>query len=153
MYEVREALEIEIPQLTALGKQLHEESAFSHMQYDEVMCGGWARFAMDKPNKIFLKVIIEKAHGKVVGILLAKMDQSYFGKDAIAHDMLLGIDKDHRGRCRDALVWLVNEYQAWAIKQGAKRVFLASYTNVEAERTEKLFEHLGFRKIGTVHEA
>lgn len=153
MYEVREALEIEIPQLTDLGKELHEESAFSHMTFDPIKCGGWARFALDKPNQIFLKVIIEKATGKVVGLLLARVDQSYFGDDAVAHDMLLGVSKEHRGKSRNALVGLVNEYHAWAIKQGAKRVFLATYTGVNAEKTEQLFEYLGFHKIGTIHEA
>lgn len=152
MYEVREALEIELPALVELGEKWHQESAFRHMDYNVNIIRGLLHAALSSSD-LFLHVIVEKSSGKIVGGMLAALQRTFFGNDRVANDMMLGIDKEHRGKCINALVVIVNKYREWAVDNGALRIYLGTSTGVDPEKTEKTFEMLGFRRIGTLHEA
>lgn len=152
MYEVREPLEIELLAIAQLGEEWHKESAFSHMEYNVSKVAALLSMSLVK-KEMFVQVMIEKQTGKVVGLMWAELQESYFGRDKVANDWMLGVAKEHRGKCTNALFHLVNNYRAWAIESGARRIYLATTTGVEPEKTEATFERLGFHKIGTIHEA
>jgi hypothetical protein len=152
-YVVRAPDRTEIRYLVGIGRRLHDNSKFREMHYDEdrVMILGYT--AMDNPNHMFLQVIEDTETEVPVGMLLAGLQQSYFGKDYVANDLLLVIEEEHRGRCMDALRRITALYREWALSRGAKRIYLSSSTGIDPEKTRAAFEACGFHQIGTLHEA
>lgn len=153
MYEVRAPLEIELPAIITMGETMHKQSAFAHMDFNKGRMLACLSNALEHSDRFFFEVILEKQHGSVVGVLWGGLQDNYFGSDVIASDLLLYITEEHRGHTFPALQRLVANYREWAIKHNARRIFLVSTSGIQPEKTEKLFEFLGFRRVGTVHEA
>lgn len=138
--------------MASMGERLHKESLFSHMDYDEETFITFLRTMMQSPYGFFW-CIVDQEQDIPIGMLLATLQKTYFGKDFIATDLILVVDKERRGTCGTAFVSLVNEYKQWAFKMGAKRVYLGSSSGVDPEATENILERAGFHKVGSIHEA
>ena|SRR5215471_18615919 len=151
LYRVREVKESDVSEIVELGAKLHAESLFSHMRYDEQRCKNVVRWAHEGNHGLWMRVV--ESGGHVVGFLLAQAWESFFGPDKVANDLIMVIDKPHRGHAFIAIQEMVEQYHAWARKNGALRVYLSTTTGIEPEETAKLYETLGFRQIGTIHEA
>src|SRR5262245_27482452 len=121
------------------------------MRYDEQRCANIARWARERNHGLWMHVIDSGGH--VVGFLLAQVWESFFGPDKVCNDLILVLDKEHRGRAFIAIQELVEQYHKWARENGAMRVYLSTTTGIEPEETAKFYEVLGFRQIGTIHEA
>lgn len=152
-YVVRLPVRGEINYLVGIGRRLHDKSKFRDMEYDEHRVAILGYTAMDNPNHMFLMVIEDTQQEVPVGMLLAGIQQSYFGKDFVANDLLLVVEEEHRGRCMDALRRITALYREWALSRGAKRIYLSSSTGIDPDKTRAAFEACGFHQIGTVHEA
>lgn len=150
-YRVRDATRDDIPSVILIGEQFHKESRYSHMDFSYEKVAEQAVVALEIPNKEFFQVITY--NDEVVGMLSATMDQTAFGIDAVAHDRMLGLAKEHRNKCFVALQKIIDNYHKWAREKGAKRIFLSTTTGVEPEKTAKLYETMGFHQVGTIHEA
>ena len=149
MLEVRDIKPEEIPQMVYAGKMLHGLSAFRHMDYDVENVVRIALHALSDPTKFFLKVIAYK--GQPVGVLFCNIRQSFFGKDLVASDFVFFVVPAMQGRCSMAVKSIVEDYRKWAIQNGAKKINLGCSTQIDADRTAKLFEHLGMPRTGTLH--
>jgi hypothetical protein len=152
-YTVRFPRREEMRYLVSIGRRLHDNSKFRFMEYDEdrVMILGYT--ALDNPGHMFLMIIEDTEAEVPVGMLLAGLQQSYFGKDYVANDLLLLVEEEHRGRCMSALRRITALYREWAVERGARRVYLSTSTGVDPERTRVALEACGFHQIGTIHEA
>ena len=153
MYEVRAPLEIELPSILIIGQQLHKVSAYSHMDFDKGKMLSSLSHSLEHPDRFFLQVILEKTHGTVVGVVWCMLQDNYFGSDYVASDLLVLISEEHRGPSFPALQRSVADYRKWAVERNARRIFLSTTTGIEPEKTEKMYEYLGFRRVGTIHEA
>lgn len=151
-YRVRRPEMSEIKYLVSMGRRLHDNSAFRNMNYDEQQVEKLGYVALGT-NTMFLRVIEHVPTEVPIGLLLAHLQQSYFGSDLVANDMLLMIEEEHRGQCFDALRYLTAMYRDWAQTAGAKRVYLGTSTGVDPERARIALEKCGFHQIGTLHEA
>ena len=152
-YTVRMVHRDEIDYMISMGSRLHKESAFRDMDYDYETIVPIVRSAVAGAPNLFFHCIVHVPTEVPVGMLLAVVMKSYFGKDYVANDMLLYVDREHRGLVGAELRELIDDYNMWARQRGAKRVYLSSSTTIDPDRTEKLFEACGFHKIGTLHEA
>lgn len=151
-YTVRNAKLEDAKALAGLGKVLHAESAFAHMNFETVMVERFLHYAMTQENNWWVQVIVGDDDVPVGG-MVAEIVTTFFGEDCIAEDRTLMIAPEHRTKCSSALTLLVSNYFVWASSKGAKRIFLATSTGVDPEKTEKVYEALGFHKVGTIHEA
>lgn len=149
MLEVRTIRPEEIVPMVMAGKMLHKRSAFRHMDYDVDRVVRIAMTALTQPNKYFLKVIAY--NDTPVGVLFCYLSESFFGKDLVASDFVFFIVPQMQGKCSLAVKEIVDEYQFWAAANGAKRINLGCSTEIDSERTAKLFEHLGLPQTGTLH--
>lgn len=149
---VRPVHQDEVEYMVSMGKRLHAESLFSHMDYDEGPLVEYVRKAMQMPFYFFW-CIVDQEQEVPIGMLFASLQKTYFGVDMVANDLILMVEKEHRGTCGTALGALINEYKQWAFKMGAKRVYLGTSTGIDPEATERLFQHSGFHKIGALYEA
>lgn len=152
VYMVRPASPEEIPYLASMGKRLHAKSLFKDMDYNEeqvIAVGNMAR----TNDHCFLHVIVDLEQDVPIGILMAMVTPTYFGKDFVANDMLLMVEEEHRGKCGAALREITTRYKNWAFHKGAKRVYLSTSTGIDTEKTKEAFEACGFHQVGTLHEA
>ncbi len=131
-----------------LAKQMHAESSYGFLPFDEEKVEGLAGFAMDSEDYCIL-VAVDDAN-KVYGFFLGVIVPYYFCNEGYAVDLALFVSPDKRGVC--AAQKLIAAFKQWAIAEGAREITLATSTGVEPERTAKLYERLGFPQIGTVHK-
>lgn len=150
-YIVRQVRLEEVSYLVSMGKRMHAESLFKDMEYDENKVYRMAHAAAEGFG--FFNVIVHMETEVPVGMLLAYVTMSFFGRDLVGNDLVLVVEPEHRGRCGHELKQLIGNYHIWAKHMGAKRVYLGSSTGIDPERTAKLFESCGFKQIGTLHEA
>lgn len=80
----------------------------------------------------------------VVGMFLGCISQSFFGKDIIASDTLLYVDKEHRGGFHGAS--MIKKFVEWSKLSGAKQIRPGVSTGDEV--ASKVYERLGFKNVG-----
>lgn len=151
-YRVRVPTHEEIKYLVSMARRLHDNSAFRNMNFDDEQVEKLGHTAIDN-RTMFIRIIEHVPTEIPIGMLLAYMQQSFFGRDLVANDMALIVEEEHRGRCFDALRYITAQYRDWAQTSGAKRIYLGTSTGVDPERARKVFEACGFHQIGTLHEA
>jgi hypothetical protein len=135
-----------------MGKRMHGDSLFNAMEFNDEQVTSIGMMARES-DTMFLHVIVDVEQDVPVGMLLATLSPSFFGKDLVANDLLLLIEDEHRGHCGSALKEITSRYKNWAFHKGAKRVYLATSTGLMAEKTKEAYEACGFRQVGTIHEA
>lgn len=134
----------DLPDLVVLGRQLHQESTFSAMDYDgEIVKESLA----DLINKNQFVVVAEDINGIVVGVMAGSVNQSWFGNDLIASDLVLLIRKDRRGGV--IAVRLIQHFVHWAKLAGAKQIRPGVTTG--NKNAEALYERLGFQRCGSTY--
>ena len=133
----------DIMQLVELGKEMHEEApSFNQMDYDPkklVQLG----IVLSEQGGMFLA---EKDNDEVIGMFLGVIVPHFFGSDLMANDLCLFVKKKYRGGT--AAPRLVKAFEKWAFASGAKVLRYGVSTGVEAERTLKLYEKLGYKQTG-----
>jgi len=152
-YTVRELKIDEVAYCTSMGRRMHDESAFRNMNFDEQKVAKLLFMAITNKDFLFAHVIIHEPTEVPVGGLLAGLSQTYFGSDFVSNDLMLMVEREHRGRCFDAVMRLTALYREWGIERGAKRIYLGTSTGIEPETTRRVLEACGFKQIGTLHEA
>lgn len=151
-YYVRSARMEELEHLVQMGARMHAESStFRHMDYSFAKVAELGAQAILDESNLFLRVISRKEDDVAVGMFLANMQTSYFGKDRIANDLLVMVEKEHRGHCYYQMQEIAGEYKLWARERGAKIIWLATSTGIETDKTSMLFASLGFPPVGRLH--
>jgi GNAT superfamily N-acetyltransferase len=93
----------------------------------------------------YLKVLT--VDGKVVGGFWGCLTHMPWSATLVAQDIIIFVNKDFRGYGR----LLIDDWLRWAKSVGAKEVCLSTASGIETETTCKLFERLGFRKVGYMY--
>lgn len=131
----------DLPAICVLGRIMHEESTFAPMDYD-IDCV--KDTIIDLMEKSQLVLVAEDTNGEVIGGILGKVTQTWFGKDMVANELGLFIHPDHRGGM--LAVKLVKTFVAWARMAGAKQIRPGVISGCEV--AELLYDRLGFRRCG-----
>lgn len=152
MYIVRDALEIEVFQLTEISERVIKETpTYSHMAFDKEKTANYIYGAIAKQDGWFLRVIAEKATGRLVGGILCYCETTLFGPDKRSYDVTIMIDAEHRGKCIKQLVQIIDEYKIWAKKEGSKLIQMGVSSGICVDSASNFFEKMGFAKIGAIH--
>lgn len=133
----------DIVQLVQLGEEMHAEApSFNQMDYDpkKLMQLG---LMLSEQGGMFLA---EKEDNEVIGMFLGVIVPHFFGSDLMANDLCLFVKKEYRGGT--AAPRLIKAFEKWAFANGAKVLRYGVSTGVEAERTLKLYEKLGYTQTG-----
>lgn len=72
--------------------------------------------------------------------------KTFFCDEILAHDMGWWVKQTARGGA--AAVLLLADFERWARACGARKIMVGQSTEIDIERTTKLFKHCGFRVIG-----
>jgi GNAT superfamily N-acetyltransferase len=145
---MRDATPDDIGRMVELGARMHAESpVWSRLRFSADRLAASIRFAIDRG---FAKVL-EDESGKMIGGMLAAAVPHWFSEDAVACDMALFIEPEHRGGM--AAARLLNAYAQWARGTGAALVQFGITTGVHTEATQAMCERLGWRQVGALMEA
>ena len=127
-----------------LGLAMHKEGDYQSVPFD-----------IEKTAQAIMDLIIKDENGfgviaydgdKPVGILAGGITQPFFSYSTYAFDYVWYIVPEHRG-ARTA-IRMLKMFKEWATEKGCEDLWMGVSTNIQPEKTGKLFERLGFRHVG-----
>lgn len=134
--------------LLALGKEMHSEGHFKNTDYDEA-----------KVIDLFMSIIKSDSRccfvalhdGVIIGFFMGYLDTYYFGNTLTSYDLLIYVDKNHRGGSTG--VKLLQSYIKWAQDHGVSEsnIRLGDSAEIDSQAVGRLFKHMGFREHGKLY--
>lgn len=142
--KVRRARMADILAMVEMGHTMHQESAYAFLPYDRAKAAQLA-YSCIRYQETHCAAVVE-ADGRPVGMIAGYLTEYYFCSEKLACDWLLFVELEYRGGM--AAVRLIRYFQVWAAEHGAREVCLSVSTNVAAESTGRLYEKLGYIRVG-----
>ena len=141
---IRKADTDDIPSLTRLGREMAEEAlTFKMLDFDD-------QKVIDLFNSPVMEecggCFIAEDKGEAIGMFCGTVIPHYFGHMLMANDLCLFVTKSRRGGT--AAYRLIKTFENWAVAKGAVSLRFGVSTNIEPERTLKLYEKLGYKLDG-----
>jgi N-acetylglutamate synthase-like GNAT family acetyltransferase len=144
---IRKARHEDIEAMVTLGRAMHAESIFAPYDYDQAKVALHIGTLIELPNGIAL---VAEGDGGIHGGFIGAVEPHYFGTDTQAFDYALFLTP--RARTGSTGLKLIREYVKQAKHIGAKQIMLANSTGYQPERVARLFESMGFNRLGFVFE-
>jgi GNAT superfamily N-acetyltransferase len=127
-----------------LALQLHEEGAYSSVEFDVEMTAHCIMEMLVKNPDGF--GLIGYDGGEPVAMLAGGVSNYIFSRKRKSYDHVWFVTPAHRGK-RTAVI-LLKKFLEWSKERGASEVFMGVTTNIAPEKTGRLFEKLGFKHVG-----
>lgn len=138
----------DIDAIIEMGLRMHAESAYSFLPFErEKVRRTVVSFLEDTANQCGL--VADNA-GCLVGMLGGHTGDYFFCDTLVAYDAVFYVEPDYRGST--VAPRLIRAFREWAISRGAAEVCLGISTNVNAARTGKFYERLGFQQVGSIYK-
>lgn len=146
--KVRFATVTDIFALVEMGSRLHAESVYSFLPYDsERVESQVAEYVSGRGERVFL---VAERNGVLIGMLAGHLDQYFFCNERVAVDVFFFVEKPHRGGT--AALALIETFAAWAEERGAVELCMSVSTGIDMEKTERFYQKLGLRRMGSIHK-
>lgn len=146
---IRRATEADLPGLVALGRAMHAEAPRMRLHaFDGEKVGKVLSFALSS-GVIF---VYEGPDGVIEGGFAGILTERWFSPDREFRDLAMFVRQDKRG---GLAAWrLLRAVIAWCQEQGLQPsdVQFGISTGVHLEQTGRLYEALGFRRVGHIYE-
>lgn len=123
-----------------------ESPIYSGMTKDVDRVIGFAYHARANAET-FLRVAVD-GMGRVCGFLVGGIAPYGFHDSTYAYDRMLYVSADARGML--VAKALIAAFEQWAWDSGASRILLGITTGVHTERTEQLYNALGYATVGVL---
>lgn len=133
--------------METLARKMHAEGAFRRLDYDMSKVLAIGQQVLHDPN--YFGVLCEH-DDETIGLMVCYVTEFYFGRDVIAQDMVLYIDKTRRGGVGG--LRMIERYVEWAVEKGAKEIQLGQTVGIDADLVDKLYTHAGFELIGQLYK-
>ncbi len=138
---MRRASLADIPRLIELGLVMHAESRFARFSLSQAKVEAFFRAIIQDQNAIVL-VDGDPVHAMFLGYV----QPFWWGEELESFDLLLFVLPEKRGKGYSA-ARLVSGYLQIAEQMGVSDIRIGVSTEVEAERTCKFFERMGFEPM------
>lgn len=126
--------------LVELTKEFHNVSGYT-TEWNELYITRALVNSMSKPNH--LNLIMVDDLGRVVGMLLAVCVEHPFYPINTASELAWYVKPDYRGK---ESMQLLKAYEYWATQlMNAHIITMVSLENVEPEKVDKLYKHMGYK--------
>ncbi len=123
-----------------LSHQMHAESSFKDISFSDAK----VKELLQNPD-IFLALY--KKEDEYLGFILAGICNYFFSDELQSQDLALFITPRYRGGF--TVVRLVHAYEEWAKLKGVSEIYLSQSTGVRTDKTDKLYDRLGYTKLGS----
>ena len=148
MIGVRKATLDDLPALVALGRLMHAEAPeLCHASYSAEKVSRVLKMAIEAGG-VFVHInAAQEIDGGFAGMIVER----WFSTDKIATDIALFVRPDRRGGL--VAVHLIDAFIEWCERQGiaARDVVIGVSTGVNADATGRLYERVGFERIGGIY--
>ena len=138
----------DIENILDLGEEMYAESAYAFLPYDRDKVRGLiVDYIEDSVTRCGL---VAEVDGVIVGMIGGCLVDYYFCNETLVSDEVLFVRPDRRGGV--TAMRLIRGLQEWARGRGARELCLGISTNVGVEATGKLYERLGFTRVGGIYK-
>lgn len=147
---VREIKPEDVDALMEIGREMHAESVFSLLEYDEVA----VRVFMDGLLQNGDSIGFMAADGfGTLAFFIGSVSTPWFSTEKAGEDLLLYVPRKRRGSIAayEAVQEVVGRFEDWAREQGAKMITLGISTEVNAEKMARFYGKLHYPQVGTLH--
>lgn len=143
---IRYARASDVPTLVELGRHMHAESPrFARLAFDPERLAGVAANLITNPDCC---VLVADTGVELIGMFVGFVMQHFFSTASYAADLALYVRPSDRGGT--LAVRFVRRFETWAHGKGAAECVPGISTEVEVERTVKLYERLGYKRSGLI---
>ena len=148
--KVRKLEHTDIPEALELARQMHAESVYAELPFDDLKAITLGQEAIDHPE-VYCSLVAEHA-GEIVGMFLGFAAPHYFSHELSASDLLLYVPRTKRGGL--AAAFLVKAYIKWARDLGVRdsQISVGITAGIADEKAASLYERLGFRSAGAIYK-
>ncbi len=145
---IRLASPLDLLTLNQLAEAYAEEvGEHSGLEYSPEKAMRVAMLGLSSPEMVLLVYV---KGGEIQGFIWACMGPYMFwSDDSVAMDQILYVKPEYRGTL--AGVALIKAYMRWAKEGGAKEARISCGSGIHEERTNALYERLGFQRVGAYH--
>jgi GNAT superfamily N-acetyltransferase len=140
---VRKGTHADVPLMVAMGKNMHEESAFAPIAWDNEKTIRFSDNAISDNN---FCVFLAELNNEIIGMIIGVVQPYYFSQETQLVDFLWYVKPEHRGTT--AGVELINAYIEFGKSKGCSEVNMQIGTNIHPEKTGELLKKLNFTSVG-----
>ena len=145
---VRTATLQDLDTLVDFGKRLTKESTrFEKQGFSEALAREFFAELIEKLNSIFL---VCDEYSNPVGTLIGAMSIEWRTGQKLAFEQGVYVLPEYRGT--GAATDLIKTFKQWSAIHNADRIQIGTITGIQASRTVKFYEKLGFELVGYVLE-
>lgn len=138
---IRDFTMLDAPKVISLGKQMHEESVYSNLDFDPLRVLELAEQVVNNPQMFMAKVFDD---GEIKGFVAAYVSPHFFGNDLTSGDFAVYVLPEFRKGLIG--VKLIKSYIEWCDQKGVKEPLLGVSAGINEEKIGKLYRKLGFTK-------
>ena len=146
MAKVRFANLADFPEMLAMGEDMHNESPRYRVHDFNVEKS--AEILVNMHGRENCVLLVAEAAGHLTGMLLGFVAENTFCSGLVASELAVYVAPHARGS--SAASRLVGAFEAWAFAHGASEISLGISTEVEADRTSKFYQRMGYAPTGSV---
>lgn len=150
-YRIRDAEPMDVFALVDISAKIMKETVYAHMTFDKEKTANYLYDAIIKRPGWFLRLISPADSNEIAGGLLCYCEPTLYGPDKLAYDVTVAVAEEHRGRCLRQLIAVIEEYKAWAEKEGAKLIRMGVSSGLNIDKADGFFEKLGFERVGALY--
>ncbi len=146
---IRRMVEDDIEVLTAIGGQMHSESAYGHTEYSADKCKALGENIIASPRLVGL---VSEVNEEINGFFIGVVSEHYFSDTLMASDLLLYVVPEYRNGMSG--VRLIKSYIEWAKESGVEpcNIQLAQTAGIDPAVVDRLYKKLGFHPSGTIYK-
>lgn len=138
----------DIPDLLAMGERMHAESPhFRKIQFSAEKLKATLENVLAADGGF---LVVAEVRGAVVGVMMGLAMQHWCSHDYVTTELALYVEPEHRGSLLAPR--LITAYLDWAARIGAKIITAGVSTEVNVEKTTRLYEAMGMRRFGVMLE-
>lgn len=138
----------EVARIVDLAEAFHEQSDFRNLPFSRQKVTGLI-IALSAHHSRDAYAAVAEQDGEVVGGMFAMLMAPHYSEDEVVQDY--GVYVDLTKRSSRIGYTLVEDMLKWATASRAKEIWLGETAGIEAEAVQRLYEHFGFRKQGTLY--
>jgi L-amino acid N-acyltransferase YncA len=143
MAKYRNPTAADLPEIVRLAKEMHAETSFRTLSFDEAKSAAEIMSCMTNPTNF---VCVAEDKGRLVGIVGVYLASPYFSNDRVVYDHMWYVSKEARGSLVGSR--LLKYVSQWSEVQEAKAIFLTLGSDTHTDRTGKLAELHGYHLLG-----
>ena len=136
----------DIPAMLAMGRMMHAESRYSHLDFSEDKLRRLGETILQNPN--YFSVVVER-DGDLIGMAIAYVTEHFFGHDLTSGDLAAYVVPSHRGGMAGPR--MIAAIDAWYNERGVSDMLLGVSAGINADSIGRLYERFGYTDVFRIY--